>query len=55
MYFKIPPLVLVESVKKNNSGTYALSSGYYDEYYLKGMSETLVRQDLRGFRGNATF
>ena len=48
MYFKTRTLGFGREVKKRIIlGTYALSSGYYDEYYLKGMKvRTLVRQDF---------
>lgn len=48
MYFKTRTLGFGQEVKRRIIlGTYSLSSGYYDEYYLKGMKvRTLVRQDF---------
>lgn len=48
MYFKTRTLGFGKEVKRRIIlGTYSLSSGYYDEYYLKGMKvRTLVKQDF---------
>jgi aspartyl-tRNA(Asn)/glutamyl-tRNA(Gln) amidotransferase subunit A len=48
MYFKTRTQGFGKEVKRRIIlGTYSLSSGYYDEFYLKGMKvRTLVRQDF---------
>jgi len=48
MYFKTRTLGFGKEVKRRIIlGTYCLSSGYYDEYYLKGMKvRTLIKQDF---------
>lgn len=48
MYFKTRTVGFGAEVKRRILlGTYSLSSGYYDAYYLKGMKvRTLVRQDF---------